>query len=218
MLRSRLLFACLAATMLSIPACAQSARPGEDPVPSSEDSTRSEAATANAPAFDPGRYIDWTIPFGADAPTFDSVAQVQQDLPFRVVEPTSWGTPETIQEVSPSQITDPTDEQVVLVYDLPAVGGPILLEEKMAGDYSLQVLKELAQAHASDPAVSDNFPSNTPGPFLSAFQMVDLRGTQGLLIQGNGIGRVMWIEGGVLFDIKGEAVSPDQVVKLAEGL
>ncbi|GIU99310.1 MAG: hypothetical protein KatS3mg014_0926 [Actinomycetota bacterium] len=45
-----------------------------------------------------------------------------------------------------------------------------------------------------------------------------LRGTYGLLIQGNGIGRIIWLEGGLKFDITGPTVSPDQVILLAEAL
>jgi len=41
------------------------------------------------------------------------------------------------------------------------------------------------------------------------------RATQGLLVSGNGIGGLLWIEGGVLFDITGPSVSPSQVQALA---
>ena len=115
-------------------------------------------------------------------------------------------------------MADPANGQIAFVYDLADYGGPVLLEEGLAGNFSIDVFKQMVNAHASDPAVSSDFTSKTPGPFLPAFQLIDLRGTQGLLIQGNGIGRVMWIEDGVLFDIKGKAISPDQVIKLAETL
>lgn len=200
---------------LSISGCANGVSPGESASGTQSSPSQTES---DSEGHDSGRYIDWETPFGADAPSFESVAEAQLEVPFEIVSsPASWGNPKLIQIVPPSSISDPADEQLAMVFDL-ADEGPILLEEKLAGEYSLDVLKQLAEAHSTDPAVSSDYPTPTQGPFLPAFQIIALRGTQGLLIQGNGIGRVMWVEDGVLFDIKGKTVSPDQVVNLAESL
>jgi hypothetical protein len=57
--------------------------------------------------------------------------------------------------------------------------------------------------------------ADAPGVPKDAFQMVAVRATQGLLASGNGTGRLLWVEGGVLFDITGPKVDPSQAQTLA---
>jgi hypothetical protein len=117
---------------------------------------------------------------------------------------TSWSTspqfasrPALIQVDDPAQV--PVDDRTVaFVYQLPAAG-TVVVEERNA-HLTLTELRRRADA---------------PGVPADAFQMVPVRATRGLLVSGNGIGGLLWVEGGVLFDITGPSVSPSQVQALA---
>ena len=39
-----------------------------------------------------------------------------------------------------------------------------------------------------------------------------------MLIKCNGVGRIIWIEDGLLFDMSGPTVTPEQVVAIAQKL
>jgi hypothetical protein len=126
-----------------------------------------------------------------------SVTQAARYVHFKVREPRFASRPALIQVEDPAQV--PVDDRTVaFVYHLPAAG-TVVVEERSA-HLTLAELRRRADA---------------PGVPVDAFQMVPVRATEGLLVSGNGIGGLLWIEGGVLFDITGPSVSPSQVQSLA---
>lgn len=143
--------------------------------------------------------VNWDSPL-LDGVNLSSLQAAQPNLPFTPVAP-RFGAPDVIQIDDPAQV-QPTDQTLALVFHLQDYG-TVLVEERSPGDWSLAQM----QARADDPSAPPD-----------AFQMVPVRNTSGLLIQGDGVGRVIWIEKGILFDITGPAVAPQQVLKLAEGL
>jgi hypothetical protein len=128
------------------------------------------------------------------------VAEAQRYVGFPILAP-KIGTPKLIQIDDPRQ-TAPEDETVAFIYEFPDMG-IVNIEERQPGDITLQKLENRA-----------NDPTNPPG----AFVMVPIRGTRGLLVSGDGIGRLIWIEGGILIDLSGESITPNQVQILASEL
>ena len=61
----------VAAGLLLLSACAQRTHPPQ-----------AAQGSASSPTLDPGRYINWKAPFGADAPSFDQVSEAQASLPL----------------------------------------------------------------------------------------------------------------------------------------
>jgi hypothetical protein len=166
-----------------------------------------------------GPEINWEKPF-RDGPTFVSLAAVDEVLPFKVLKP-AFGIPDLIQTIPPAALETPDQQQVALVYHLPDEG-TVVLEESLPAEMTLEGLKQIAAAHtgetaevgqATESATESSTPTMGPVP---AFQIVPVRGTEGLLVQGNGVGRIMWVESGLLFDLTGPTISPDQVLALAE--
>ncbi len=161
-----------------------------------------------------GPGVDWSTPLHGGRTVFTSgqggaspavsqasaLSTAQQNLPFKIRQPRFSPSPSKIQFDNPDEV-QPADRLLAFVYQLPTYG-TVLVEEKVS------------QFQLSDLQARANDPTNPQG----AFQMVSVRGTQGLLISGNGIGRIMWIEDGILFSITGESVSPAGVQTLAASL
>ena len=97
---------------------------------------------------------------------------------------------------------------VVFVYHLSPFGN-FVVEESEPGFWTLAHMR--GRAEAPLPTGSS---TESPDPFV----MVPVRGTEGLLVQGHGLGRIMWDENGVLFDIFGETLTVPQALELAEKL
>jgi hypothetical protein len=139
---------------------------------------------------------NWEVPLHGGR-IVASAKQAAHYVHFTVHQPRLAIRPALIQVEDPAQV--PAEERTVaFVYHLPA-SGTILVEERSA-HLTLADLRRRADA---------------PGVAKDAFQMVSVRSTQGLLVSGNSIGRLLWIQGGVLFDIIGPSVSPSQVQALA---
>jgi hypothetical protein len=153
------------------------------------------AACAKTPHEGPP--INWDAPFGSAAPSYPNADSADKALPFKVVVP-AWGTPDLIQTIPEAALAGPSDQVVALVYHLKNEG-TVNVEESLPGSWSLDRMIQTASDHAG-------------------FQMVPLRRTQGMLVEGNGVGRIMWIENGLMFDITGPSVTTDQVLALAEKL
>jgi hypothetical protein len=163
------------------------------------------ACTGVSRAPDEGPPIDWERPFHETGPTFATPVEANAVLPFKVVVPSLPG-PNLIQTLPPASV--PKDEQVVaLVYHFPGAG-TVVIQESLPGDKDLGWLRETVAAHADEPVDDPAAPQ--------AFRIVDIRKTEGMLIQGNGVGRIVWIEDGLLFDITGPTVTPEQVLAIAE--
>jgi hypothetical protein len=144
--------------------------------------------------------IDWDAPLRGGM-TVSSLAEAQQYVPFRSRVPRFAGARLLrIQVDNPSEVA-PTDRLLALVYDLPS-HGRVVVEEKLS-----HLTEEFFARRA-------NAPDSPPG----AFRLIRARGLQALLITDGRVGRVMWIEDGVLFDVTGLSVGPDEVVSLASEL
>jgi len=78
-------------------------------------------------------------------------------------------------------------------------------------------LNDIVSAHAgesADPAPGEEATASS----ALAHDIVQMRGTEGMLVQGRGLGRVTWVEDGVRYDLMGETASADQVLALAKAL
>ena len=196
-MRTSRLVMVLLALAIAVPACADAAERNE-----AASQTQPQEGSADGVAGPP---VDWERPFGETGPTFPTPADANAVLPFSVVIP-DLPRPDLIQTLPPTAVA--RKEQVVaLVYHLPEAG-IVVVEESLPGDRSLGWMRETVAGHANDP-VDD--PTAPP-----AFQMVEIRDTEGMLVQGNGVGRIIWIEDGVLFDISGPTVTPEQVLAIAQ--
>jgi len=161
-----------------------------------------------------GPPIDWEHPYGG--PQFKSLAEAEEvlkdALPFTLIVP-RWGQPDII-EILPDAAEVPPEARVVgLIYHLPDEG-TVLVEEQLQGAWTLEHLKEMADTNYG--TLDGQSPQPVAGP--DPFQLVDIRSTKALLIQGNGVGRIIWLENGLRFDITGPTVSPEEVISLAERL
>jgi hypothetical protein len=154
--------------------------------------------------------IDWSHPLGG--PDFPSVAAAQEVTAFEIVVP-RWGKPDVVETVPDPADQPPEMQLVALIFHLPEEGTVVVWEQPQGTD-SVDHLKQLADTNYGSVGREPSPGPGTPDPV----QLVPLRGTYGLLIQGNGIGRVIWLEGGLKFDITGPTVSSDQVLALAEAL
>lgn len=154
--------------------------------------------------------IDWEHPLGG--PQFMSASAAQPTVPFQIVVP-KWGHPDVV-ETLPNVANVPAPAFVLaMVFHLPEEG-TVLLREQLQNMDSLEHLKELADTNFGS---LSREPSPSPG-VPDPVQLVPLRGTEGLLVQAHGVGRIVWLENGIRFDITGPTVTPDQVVALAEAL
>lgn len=158
-----------------------------------------------APRTSAGPPIDWEQPFSNLGVTFPTVEEANAVLPFKIVVPNLPG-PDLIRTISP-EVAAMRDRVVALVYHLPAPG-TVWVAESLPGGKNVEWLKKFVAARANDPWRDPEAPP--------AYQMVPLRGTEGMLVKGNGVGRIIWIENGILFDITGPTVSPEQVMAIAQ--
>lgn len=193
----RKVIALLTLLMVAAAGCARSG-------PTSREGPPAEAEGYGGPP------IDWTHPLGGL--DFPSVAAAQDVIAFHIVTP-RWGQPDVVETLADPTKMPPEMQVVALVFHLPEEG-TVLLREQPQGDDSLDHLKQAADTNFGSVGREPSSGPGTPDPV----QLVPLRGTYGLLIQGNGIGRIIWLEGGLKFDITGPTVSPDQVLALAEAL
>ena len=157
-----------------------------------------------------GPPIDWDHPLGG--PDFPSVGAAQDVVAFSIVTP-RWGTPDMVETLPDPANVPPEVQIVALIFHLPEEGTVVVREQPQGMD-SVDHLRRRADTDFGSIGREPSPAPGTPDPF----QLVPLRGTYGLLIQGNGIGRIIWLERGLKFDITGPTVSPDQVLALARGL
>lgn len=155
-----------------------------------------DVSTEPSPAVVGRPEIDWVKPIkgGRDV---DSAADAMEHVLFEVKIP-HFASPELIQVDGDEWA--PKDRIVAMTFILPEEGGRLLVQERLS-----HMTRSDMQARADDPSAPPEM-----------FQIVEVRGTVGLLITANDIGRVLWNEGAVLFDITGPSVTPKQVLDLAE--
>jgi hypothetical protein len=191
--------------MLAVAACSRGA---------SHSRGAAVGARAQQPGPAEGPPINWDAPL-MDGITEPSLQPVQAVVPFALVQP-AFGTPDLIQVDDPSGV--PADElTVAFVYHL-ASYGTVNVEEREPGYWTLDQM----QQRADEPIPTAQGATDTPTPGSTAsidpFTMVPVRGTMGLLVQGQGLGRIIWNEGGTQFDITGPTLTPDQTLELAATL
>lgn len=154
--------------------------------------------------------IDWQRPYGAQAPTFEQFGDAQEAVEFAPLLP-AFAEPDLIQTTPLDTVSG--GQALVMVFTL-IPEGTILVEEMPAGDMTVKDLESIADAHSGEAA--DSATGSTSEAFVPAYSIVALRGTEGLLVQGRGLGRVVWLEGDVRIDLMGESASPEQLLVLAE--
>lgn len=143
--------------------------------------------------------IDWDDPIPGGR-VFSDFSRAQKHVGFQLVVPRLDDVPTKIVVEHPKSQPDAAARWVAIVYDLPETGRVLLLERKISfGEKEL--LAPLDGEHSS---FRPDF-----------FGAVDLGDATGLLRQANGIGRVQWIVDGVMMDLTGPSITPDQVRELA---
>lgn len=179
------------------------------------DVPRPAADAGEGPPLATGPSINWNLPYGTAVPTTDSLAEAAADASFDFAAP-SFGEPAVIQVVPADLVQSEDDRAVAMIFHLPSEG-TILLEVRPAGDFTLDVMKNMVAAREGEAA--DVAPgADAPASFVPAYQMVPLRGTDALFVQGQGLGRVTWIENGIRYDIMGETATGEEILTLADKL
>ena len=176
---------------------------------------RPAADAEEDPPMAAGPSINWDLPYGSAVPISDSLAEAALEARFEFAPP-SFGEPDVVQVVPAELVKSEDDRAVAMIFNLPNEGA-ILLEVRPAGDFTLDVMKEMVSAREGEAA--DVAPgAEAPASFVPAYQLVPLRGTDAMFVQGQGHGRVTWIEKGIRYDIMGETATGEQVLALAARL
>jgi hypothetical protein len=157
------------------------------------------------PSADSGPTINWDLPYGPSAPQFSSATEAEDHLSFRPLIPPV-GPPDVIQLTPPG-----TERMIVMVFHLPEEG-TVMVEESAADENAIDGLRAMVEARAAE--VTDTAQGEVGS--TASYQMISFRGTEAMLVQARGIGRIIWIEAGIRVDITGESVTPEQVLALAE--
>ena len=150
-----------------------------------------------------GPVINWDSPFpeGTDVPDV-ATARAKGMLAFTPIVPAFNVAPVRIQVENPRFW-----HSVVFVFHFPVgkvfpTDGRVTVTETEP-DLSNQDILDVIK--------------NPPGP-PGDFDIISLGGQQALLIHASGVGRIRFVSNNVDYDIKGPAVSPTEVVKLANQL
>jgi hypothetical protein len=188
---------------LALISCAENAPPDSPSLPAADD----EGAPPPT-----GPTINWDLPYGPGAATSETLADAAMEVSFEFENP-SFGKPDVIQ-VLPANLVENADQQAVAMIFHLAAEGTILLEIRPAGEFTVDVMKEMVAAREGEPA--DVAPGDAAAAsFIPAYQMVSLRGSEAMWVQGRGLGRVTWIEKGIRYDLMGETATAEQVLSLA---
>ena len=157
-------------------------------------------------------HLDWDHPF-PNGIEQNSIEAASVAVPFDLVSPTnlSQGQPDLI-ETSPPEAYPDGEGAVAFVYHTKEYGD-VLVEESTPGGITVERLADMAEALGA-PSPGSEERSDAP----DAFQLVAVGDAKALLVQYAGVGRITWIQGGLLFDIKGDETTPEQVVDLASEL
>jgi hypothetical protein len=137
---------------------------------------------------------DWTTPFNGAGTQVASVAEAQQLVTFKILAP---------QRFVPAKIFANSSVDVVgFSFNLPNEGnGWVQLVETKTTATALQYQQNFLAAAAQQPGF---FSSTT----------LDTGRVAATMAAANGIGRLLWVDNGVQFDITGEGISPAQVTSL----
>lgn len=161
----------------------------------------SEGGAATAPE---GPAINWDHPVPDGVTTSVGLAASAGHLPFAPIVPTVGFGPTTVE------VTKPGDPYVFvgLLFKFPTG------TNEFPTDGRVRILESPTKLVDADlQAMADN----PPGP-KDHFKLIALGRGKALLNWNNGIGRIWLIRDGIMIDITGPAVSPDQVQKIAAAL
>lgn len=154
--------------------------------PTSRDGT--EASEGSGPQ------KNWAVPFNGAGVEVPSIADAQRSVDFSILPPSGF---------SPTHIlVNSQVDAVGFSFYLPgAAGGWVQLVESKTASTPQQY--------------QDNFLKNSsqPAGFFSATTLDNNR-VLATLAAANSRGRLLWVDGGVQFDIAGEAMTPAQVKSL----
>jgi len=148
-----------------------------------------------------GPRINWDSPLPGGKASSTRTARADGRLPFSPAIPRFGRRPILIQVTGTASTDPPT---VAYVYrfpagkDFPADGRVVVLE------YQAEITESQLEAVPADP----------PGP-AADFTVIRINRHGALLVHANGIGRVQFIEHGVMYDVTGPAVSPGEAEYLA---
>jgi hypothetical protein len=181
-------------------ACAQSS--GTDAA-ASDDATVSSTDPVDIPA---GPTLDWADPYHGAGVVLKSLDQAQRETWFKLLAP-SFGPPDLIQMTPEGTAKELM--AIVLVYHLPAEG-TVFVEQMPTTDTGSEALGAIVSAHEGEFTEPAEGATRVP-----TYSLVEMRGTVALLVQGQGLGRVIWIEDGTRVDILGKTLTPTQAIELA---
>jgi len=163
-------------------------------------STSPTAGIASKSLVPEGPKINWDAPLGDARLTSASAAAKDGALTFTPRTPQFSVAPVTVQ------VSDP-DQAVAYVYRFP-------LGVDFPTDGRIRVLE---YATSSTEADVEGVAKNAPGP-PEDFVVLTVSGHRALLVQADGVGRIQYIQNGVMYDITGPAAPTDVVKKLAAQL
>ena len=136
---------------------------------------------------------DWSMPFNGAGVEVGSIAQALTQVDFPILVPKG----ETPAHIIVSHEAD----AVGWSFDLPQQGGWVDVTESKARMTAEEYQKNFLEA-----------PGQEPG-FFSATTVAGGR-VPATMAAANGIGRLLWVDAGVQFDVTGEGITPDQVAAL----
>lgn len=152
------------------------------------------SSSAQEPAADPGAPYDWSRAFGGAGQRFSSMATAQRQATFAMRSPQGFTASDI--EVAPSGFA------VGWAFSLPQYGGWVHLVESKATTSAQAYADQFKSANVSSPT------------FIQT--TVDHGTIPAVLASANGLGRLMWSDGSITFDISGEGTTPIQVAALVE--
>lgn len=155
-----------------------------------------------APAPGGAPTINWDAPLVGGVTVSAAQARVQGGLSFAPRVPRFPGPPVRAQVSSAS--TPASQRTLIYIYRFP-------LSADFPVDGRVIVSEEPTKMTVAD---LQGIVDHPPGP-ASDFHMTSVRRKPALLVTGNGVGRLLWIDSGVLLDVSGPAISPPVVQRLA---
>lgn len=197
--RTAVLAAIAAIALCAAGAAAAAAASATTPAPAAP---ISNAGLKNGPAAPPA--INWDSPLPRGKRSSMTAAITDGRLPFTPTAPRFSHNPALVEVTNPDDVNSPVMRAVAYVYHFP-VGKDFPIDGRVRVlEYATQVTESQLEAVAANP----------PGP-ADDFHVIRVNGHGALLVEANGIGRVQFIEHGIMFDVTGPAVSPQEARKLA---
>jgi hypothetical protein len=151
-----------------------------------------------------GPRINWDSPLPGGRSSSMRMARADGRLPFSPTMPQFGIGPRLVQVSNPADTGTPDLRTVAFVYYFP-IGKAFPVDGRVSVlEYQTKVTEKQLEAVAANP----------PGP-AEDFTVIRINGHGALLVHANGIGRVMFVLHGVMYDLTGPAVSPQEAEHLA---